>query len=207
MAIEKEKLAIYMLIGLVVVGLGVYSWSLYGDDKTEGTGEEKASVGFEAPSNNPEQAKKEKEKYKSSLDIYEQNHKADEELEEEHKANIGFEKYTDKGMKEESEKSAEPVYKAPANRPKQYAGSSNQSRQSSYKAPVNEETESVQEVQPEVVRTKKKGLISASGNNTNNTATLATVTSFPVVVISIIIEIQLAAIKLGKYLVNIPNSS
>jgi hypothetical protein len=91
--IDKETLAIYLVIGLVVFGLVIYGFfsTSKGKTTTQVTEVQKAKSMFSAPS---DPTKKEKEEYKSTLDNYEELAQKQEEEEQQKtmKQSIGFNK-------------------------------------------------------------------------------------------------------------------
>lgn len=172
MAIEKEKIAIYAMIGLVVVGMILYGVYDYYDGEIPAEGET-SSISFEAPANNPDQAKREKEKYKSSLDVYEQNHDPLED--EKETVNLGFNKLTEKNEVEEEKPAQSEKTVVYRDRP--------HIRHSNSYTIINPDVvvKEVQKKEEEEVRTKKKGLITATDNSNNNTAVLQADVSIPVI--------------------------
>lgn len=170
MAIEKEKMAIYAVIGLVIVATVLYCVYEFGGGNSEvSEGEQSSSMAFEAPANNPDHAKREQEKYKSSLDVYEQNHES--ETEEEETVNLGFNKLTD------NEKDQEDV--VPVEQKQQVIY---RERRPSTNYTVKKNSDVVEKVEPKIEPplTKKKGLITAADNSANNTAVLTSDVSIPV---------------------------
>ena len=161
--IEKETLAIYLVMGLVVFGLVVFGfYTTSSGDKAQATDEQKQKAMFSAPE---DLARKDKEEYKSTLDAYEET-QAKENQEAEKKIlqePIGFNKTLNPSDQEKqtAERQAE-IQQSAVNKTADPA--TNKKATQSLQNVDKKETQITTEIQPnetEPLVTKRK-LVSAS---------------------------------------------
>lgn len=180
--LDKQQIAVFLLIGLVVVGMILYSVStLSGNDQDKA--EQEQEIAFEAPKDPIESRKK---KYKSTLEVYEQKHLEEEEAKK--PVQLDFQAFPEQDIEASKEQMKVQPDQVPTDqRPVKNISTSSRVKRISTEKPkdiplTDSESEPDATTTTKKVKTKARGLVTARNLNTEiNISEHSTPHSIPVV--------------------------